>query len=142
MQGCTRVRWRQGQETSLAPPCSNLRPFGIKCIVLKKVICDNAGTFRRPPVIRHLGHFAPFPPLGTSLSVSCLWHCCKFSVGAACALATWSVRSQQPPCSAASSTDARLCDSGTLTIKVLCHFCAKLANLRFQEVNFGTKNAT
>jgi len=31
------VRWRLGKETSLAPPCSNLRSFGSKFIVLKKV---------------------------------------------------------------------------------------------------------
>ena len=34
------VRWRPGKETSLAPPCSNLRSFGSKCrpTVLKKVV--------------------------------------------------------------------------------------------------------
>jgi len=38
MQRRNEVRWRLGQETSLAPPCSNLRPFGSKCTVLKKVL--------------------------------------------------------------------------------------------------------
>jgi len=37
-QGHAEVRWRPGQETSLAPPCSSLRPFGSKCTVLKKVL--------------------------------------------------------------------------------------------------------
>jgi len=38
VQGRNEVRWRPGQETSLAPPCSNLRPFGSKCTVLKTVL--------------------------------------------------------------------------------------------------------
>ena len=38
VQGRNEARWRLGQETSLAPPCSNLRPFGSKCTVLKKVL--------------------------------------------------------------------------------------------------------
>jgi len=32
------VRWRLGQKTSLAPACCNLRSFGSKCTVLKKVL--------------------------------------------------------------------------------------------------------
>jgi len=36
-QGRNQVRWRTGQEASLAPPCSNLRSFGSKCTALKKV---------------------------------------------------------------------------------------------------------
>jgi len=76
-QGCNEARWRQGQEASLAPPCSKQRSFGSKCVVLKKVLvtllglfgapmfetevfwkqmhcieestCDTVGTFRRPP---------------------------------------------------------------------------------------------
>jgi len=36
-QGRADVRWRPGQETSLAPLCTNLRSFGTKCTVLKKV---------------------------------------------------------------------------------------------------------
>jgi len=32
------VRWRPGQEASLAPLCSNLSFFGSKCTVLKKVL--------------------------------------------------------------------------------------------------------
>jgi len=38
VQGRNEVRWRLGQETSLAPPCSNLRSFGSKCTVLKQVL--------------------------------------------------------------------------------------------------------
>jgi len=38
MQGRNEVRWRLGKETSLAPPFSNLRSFGSKCTVLKKVV--------------------------------------------------------------------------------------------------------
>jgi len=36
-QGRNEVRWRPGQEASLEPPFSNLRSFGSKCTVLKKV---------------------------------------------------------------------------------------------------------
>jgi len=36
-QGRHEIRWRPGQEASLAPPCSNPRSFGSKCAVLKKV---------------------------------------------------------------------------------------------------------
>jgi len=32
------VRWRPGQEASLAPPYSNLRRFGGKCTVLMNVL--------------------------------------------------------------------------------------------------------
>jgi len=33
--GRNEVRWRPGQEASLAPPCSHLRSFGSKCTALK-----------------------------------------------------------------------------------------------------------
>jgi len=36
--GRNEVRWRPGQEASLAPPHSNLRYFGSKYSVLKKVL--------------------------------------------------------------------------------------------------------
>jgi len=36
-QGCNEVRWRPGQETGLAPPCSNLRSFESKYTVLQNV---------------------------------------------------------------------------------------------------------
>ena len=46
-QGRNEVRWRPGQETSLAPPCSNLRSFGSKSAV-EESTCDIVRTFRRP----------------------------------------------------------------------------------------------
>jgi len=36
LQGRNEVRWRPGQEASLAPPCSNLRFFESKCTILKR----------------------------------------------------------------------------------------------------------
>jgi len=55
-QGRDEVRWRSGQEASLAPPYSNLRSFGSKC------------TFRnkRVIVIRRPGYCGPLPPLVTT----------------------------------------------------------------------------
>jgi len=38
VQGRKEDRWGLGQEMSLAPSCSNLRSFGSKCTVLKKVL--------------------------------------------------------------------------------------------------------
>ena len=37
MQGRNEVRWRPGQEASLAPSCSNLKPFGSKFTVFEEV---------------------------------------------------------------------------------------------------------
>jgi len=48
IQGRTEVRWRLGQETSLAPPCSNLRSFGSKSTVLKKKLTPLLGFFGSP----------------------------------------------------------------------------------------------
>ena len=45
MQGRNEVRWRPGQEESLAPPCSKLRSFGSKCSVWKKVLVTLLGLF-------------------------------------------------------------------------------------------------
>ena len=42
------VRWRPEQETSLAPPCSNLRSFGRKRTVLKKILVTWLGLFDGP----------------------------------------------------------------------------------------------
>jgi len=47
-QGRTEVRWRQGQETGLALPCSNLRSLGSKCIVLKEVLTVLLGLLSAP----------------------------------------------------------------------------------------------
>jgi len=51
-QGRNDVRWLPGQEAWLAPPCSNLRSFGSKCSVLKKVFVALLGLFGTPAVIR------------------------------------------------------------------------------------------
>ena len=71
MQGRNEVTWRLGQEASLAPPCSNLRSFGSKCTVLKKVLpilsaadashSDSATPqwFATPIVIRNQRNCAP-----------------------------------------------------------------------------------
>ena len=69
-----------GQETSLAPPCSNLSSFGSKFPVLKKVPVTLLGLVCTPAVIRRLpqwfgalivswrpGNCAPLPPLFTPL---------------------------------------------------------------------------
>jgi len=48
-QGRNEIRWRPGHEASLAPPCSNLRSFGSKCTVLKKVLVTLLGLFSAPP---------------------------------------------------------------------------------------------
>ena len=70
--GVTEVRWRPGQETSLAPPYSNLRPLGSKCTVLKKVLVhDVVGTFRCLPAIRRPGNCAPFAPSLHPLCENC-----------------------------------------------------------------------
>jgi len=44
-QGRNEARQHPGQEASLAPPCSNLRSFGSKCTVLKKVLGTLLGRF-------------------------------------------------------------------------------------------------
>jgi len=56
-QGHTEVRWSLQQETRLAPPCSNLRPFGSKCTVLKTKLVSLLGLFSAqvivPPLSLH-----------------------------------------------------------------------------------------
>ena len=67
-QGPNEVRWRPGQEASLAPPRSNLSYFGSKCSVLKKVLVALLWLFVDPVVIRHPhsdrapGNCAPLAP--------------------------------------------------------------------------------
>jgi len=51
-QGCKEVRWRPGQEVSLAPPCSNLRSYGTNCTVVKKVLATLLRLFGALTVIR------------------------------------------------------------------------------------------
>jgi len=56
------VRWRSGEEASLAPPCSNLRSFESKCIVLKKVLVTR-------PVTRGESPWNIFRPLENVLDI-------------------------------------------------------------------------
>ena len=51
-QGRNEVRWRPGQEASLAPPYLKLRSSGRKCTVLKKVLVTLLGLFGAPAAIR------------------------------------------------------------------------------------------
>ena len=48
LQRRNEVRWRPGQEASLASPCSYLRSFGSKFAVLKKLIVTLLGLFGAP----------------------------------------------------------------------------------------------
>jgi len=48
MQGSNEVRWRPGQEASLAPACSNLWSFESKFTVLKKILVTLLGLFGDP----------------------------------------------------------------------------------------------
>ena len=66
--GRTEVTWRPRKETSLAPPCSNLRSFGSKCNVLKKKIATFLELFGAPYWI---GSRGIMPPLTSSL---CPWY--------------------------------------------------------------------
>jgi len=60
-RGRNKVRWRLGKETSLAPPCSNLRSFGSKCTVLKKVLMTILWLFT-PPQWFGSRELCPLPP--------------------------------------------------------------------------------
>jgi len=59
--GRTEVRWRPGQETSLAPPCSNLRSFGNKCTALKKYL-RHCWDLSAPPSVSAPGALCPLCP--------------------------------------------------------------------------------
>ena len=54
IQGRNEIRCRPVQEAILAPPCSNVRSFGSKGYVLKKVFVTLLGLFGTPP-----SHSAP-----------------------------------------------------------------------------------
>ena len=91
------VRWRPGQEARLAPLCSNLRSFGRKYTVLKKVAVTLLGIFGavcsdsaspvvilRPIVTRPPGNYSPlapslrswtFDPLSLHKAWKWLWFC-------------------------------------------------------------------
>jgi len=62
-QGRTEVKWRPGQETSLAPSCSKLKSIGRKCTVLKKILATLLGLFGARGILPPLSpHYAPgFP---------------------------------------------------------------------------------
>ena len=66
-QGRNKVRWCLRQEAGLAPLCSNLRSFGSKCAVLKKVFVTLLGLYGAHIVIRRPGNCAPLAPLVTPL---------------------------------------------------------------------------
>ena len=75
-QGRNEIRRRPGQWASLAPPRSNLRSFGSKRTVLKKVFVTFLKLFgaqcsdsAQPAVIRRPGNCAPFAPLVTLLTL-------------------------------------------------------------------------
>ena len=71
VQRRSEVGWRQGQKTSLAPPCSNRRSFGSKYAVDESTCDIYIGTFRRPPaMIRCQGNFSTLPPRYASAEVS------------------------------------------------------------------------
>ena len=64
-RGRNEVKWHSGQEASLAPPCLNLRSFGSKCTVLKKVFVTLLGVFGAPRSDSAPGNCAPLvTPLG------------------------------------------------------------------------------
>jgi len=71
LQGRNEIRWRPGQEASLAHQCSNLRSFGSKFTALKKVLATMLGLSAPTAVIRRShSDLAPgelFPPCLPSL---------------------------------------------------------------------------
>ena len=72
VQGRNEVRWRLGQEASLALPRSNLRPFGSKCTVLMKVLMT-LWLFGPPQWFGTRGIVPPCP-----LSLRLWWCAIKF----------------------------------------------------------------
>ena len=62
VQGRNEVKWCLGKETSLAPPCSNLRSFGSKCTVLKNVFLTLLWPFGLPQWFGTRGIVPPWPP--------------------------------------------------------------------------------
>ena len=66
VQGHNEVRWHLEQKTSFPPPCSNLRSFGSKCTVLKKVLMTLLERFGSPQWFGDRG-IVPLAPIVTSL---------------------------------------------------------------------------
>ena len=59
-QGRNEVKWRLGQEASLAHPCSRLRSFGSKCTILEEILVTLLELFGAPVVIwRPHGNSSP-----------------------------------------------------------------------------------
>ena len=77
------VRWRSGQEASLAPPCSKLRSFGSKYTVLKKVILILWGLFG------DRGMCPPFPPRYASASTATDFAAAIFYITMPCGRLDW-----------------------------------------------------
>jgi len=67
MEGRNEFRWRSGQEASLAPPCPNLRSFGPKYTLLKKVLAKLLGLFGAPGSDSAPGESCPLAPVVTPL---------------------------------------------------------------------------
>jgi len=86
--GRNEARWRPGQEASLAPPYSNLRSFGSKRTVLKKVLLIMLGLF---------GARGIMPPSPPSLR-PCLRHHAFGATSFCCSdKNTWQSFKNQPP---------------------------------------------
>ena len=72
-KGRNEVRWRPGQEATLAPPYLNLKSYGSKLTVLKEVFVTLLDIFGAPAVIRRPhgdsapGELLPLHPLVTTL---------------------------------------------------------------------------
>ena len=66
-RGVMRIDGARGNKQVLAPPCSNLRSFGSKCTVLKKVLVTFLGLLAHPAVIRRPRNV---PPLITTLYIT------------------------------------------------------------------------
>jgi len=66
VQGRNEIRRRLGKETSLAPPCSNLKSFRKQMYCFEKSAYDIVVIFWSPAVNRRPGNCAPFPPRNVS----------------------------------------------------------------------------
>ena len=83
-QGRNEIRWRPGQEASVAPPCSNPRSSGSKCTVLKNVFVTLLGLYGAPhsdwaPPLRFgaRGIVPPLPPRYASVQYGACSLWCK-----------------------------------------------------------------
>jgi len=78
-QGRTEVGWRPGQETSLVPPRQQLRSFGSKSTVLKKVLATMLGLFGARGIVPPLSpRYAPATRCNAVVLYIirlCTWNC-------------------------------------------------------------------